>query len=299
MSGGLSEHQRGVGSSLAIDNADIDIRESARSVLEGRREARNHARNDALSPRQFEQLLTATYSIDKDRIELECRTLLFLTGRLGMRKGEVAHLDSEWVNWSEGTIDIPKHDTCGKGQHGDEPCGYCRNRAKARTETNNISVDDAERAIQQVIDESTARQLSDAELRGEAVALQSEVNIGLDDALELQWQPKTLKSARRIPFDFDVRVEMQIERFFERFDGWEASAATVNRRVSRVAELSNVEANVYPHSLRATAASYHASRDLSVHSLMSIMGWADPSTARAYVASNADSAAKELRSKHR
>ena len=121
----------------------------------------------------------------------------------------------------------------------------------------------------------------------------------MSDALAEQWQPKTPTSARTVPFDFDVRVDLELRKFLNVSDGWERSAATLNRRISRVAEISDVSGRVYPHALRATAASYHASRDISVHSLMSIMGWADPSTARVYVRGDAESAAREIRSKHR
>lgn len=273
------------------------IRESAKEAL-AERNTGSHSREDALTPRQFEQLLTATHHLEDGDVETECRTLLFLTGRLGLRKGEVAHLDASWIDWAEGVIEIPAHDECTNGKFAGEVCGYCRNRAKARAEASEITHDEAVAAIKQAADEAGGV-LTETDIEAEATALQEEVRLTKDEAVAMQWQPKTRKSARRLPFDFDVRVEMELERFFERFDGWEPSACTVNRRVNCVVEESDVEAAVYPHSLRATAASYHASRDLSIHSLMAIMGWSDPSTARAYVTSNADSAAKELRSKHR
>ena len=298
MSGGVSERRRNISQGVQISSVNNNIRESAREVLNGRSES-THARDDALSPRAFEQLVTASHRIDNDSIELECRALLFLTGRLGLRKGEVAHLSEQWVDWNAGTITIPEHDACTDGQHAEEPCGYCRRRAKDRVDANNISEEEAIDAIKHVVgDDASISPDRDAILK-EARSLQSEVNITLGDALDRQWQPKTQNSAREIPFDFDVRAELVIEEFFEQNTGWEASASTVNRRINRVAELSSVDSRVYPHALRATAASYHASRDISVHSLMSIMGWADPSTARAYVTANADSAAREIRSKHR
>ena len=56
---------------------------------------------------------------------------------------------------------------------------------------------------------------------------------------------------------------------------------------------------VYPHALRATAASAHASRGVSAYSLMSTMGWSDIGTARAYIRSNEEQANREIRSAHR
>jgi len=119
----------------------------------------------------------------------------------------------------------------------------------------------------------------------------------IDDRRRRMWSPKTQAAAREVPFDANERAAIALERFFDRFDRWPCSVQAVNRRVDKAAALAGLD--VYPHALRATAASYHASRDISVHSLMSIMGWADPSTARAYVTANADQAAKEIRSKRR
>jgi len=129
---------RAIATGVNIEQNRSDIRESALDALNGTADA-THARDDALSPRAFEQLINASYEIEKDHIEQECRTLLYLTGRVGLRKGEVAHLSEEWVDWSDGTIAIPEADACTKGQHAAEPCGYCRRRAEDRVESTNIT----------------------------------------------------------------------------------------------------------------------------------------------------------------
>jgi len=214
-----------------------------------------------------------------------------------MRKGEIAHLSNEWIDWGDGTITIPASDPCTKGRNGDKPCGYCRRRAEDRVDTASITHEEAVDAIRYVIDDADT--ISDEKIHAEADSLQDEVSISMGDALSEQWQPKTPTSARTIPFDFDVRIELALKEFVKRFDGWERSAVTVNRRINRVAELSDVGGRVYPHALRATAASYHASRDISIHALMSMLGWSDPGTARVYITGNSDSAAREVRSKHR
>jgi len=298
MSSDIHDRRRQIatGVNIAHEQSDDELKRSAIEALKWPTDS-SHARDDALSPREFERLIDASYGINKSRIELETRAVLYLTGRVGLRKGEVTHLAESWVNWSDGVITIPPFQPCTKGQHADEPCGYCRRRAEDRVETNNITHDEAVAAIQHVLDESA--NLTDADIDAKATELMADVNMELQDALQEQWQPKTPRSARRVPFDFDVRVELTLERFFDRFDGWERSAATVNRRINRLQELTEFDKRLYPHALRATAASYHASRDISVHSLMSIMGWADPGTARAYVSANDEQAAREIRSKHR
>lgn len=296
MSVGIEERRRNISTGINIERGDDNIRQSALDALSGP-QASGHARDDALSSKEFEQLVDASYQIDNDRIEVECRALLYLAGRVGLRKGEITHLSAEWIDWNNGTIIVPESDPCEKGQHADEPCGYCRRRAEDRVETANITHEEAVDAIRHVLDDPDT--VDDGAIDAEAEELREDVSISMEEALSDQWQPKTPTSAREIPFDFDVRADLALRELADVSDGWERSAATVNRRINRVTELSDVEGRVYPHALRATAASYHSSRDISVHSLMSIMGWADPGTARVYVTGDAESAAREIRSKHR
>lgn len=293
MSLGIDERKQAVETGINLDTSGV--KESAINALQGAKQS-IHARDDALSPRQFEQLVRSSHDLANERIALETQGILYLAGRLGLRKGEITHLKRDWFNWNDGTITIPEHQSCVKGQHDAEPCGYCRRRAEDRVDTNNITMNEAREALVHAVE---VEEINQQALDEKAAELVKDVNISMADALANQWQPKTPQSARAIPFDFDVRVELALERFISEFDGWEHSAATVNRRVNRIQEQSPVDARVYPHALRATAASYHASRDISIHSLMSIMGWADPSTARAYVAANDEQAAREIRSKHR
>jgi integrase len=296
MSTGADDRRRDIATGVNIERGDTDIRQSALDALSGP-QASGHARDDALTSKEFEQLVDASYGIKNDRMEVECRALLYLAGRVGLRKGEIAHLSGEWIDWSDGTITVPEHDPCEKGQHDNEPCGYCRGRAEDRVETAAITHDEAVDAIRHVLEEPG--NVNDEVINAEAKELREDVSITIESALDGQWQPKTPASAREIPFDFDVRADLALRELAEVSDGWERSAATVNRRINRVAERSDVDGRVYPHALRATAASYHASRDISIHSLMSMLGWSDPSTARTYVTGSADSAAREVRSKHR
>jgi site-specific recombinase XerD len=65
-----------------------------------------------------------------------------------------------------------------------------------------------------------------------------------------------------------------------------ASRGVVNRRVSRAAEATDGAVDpddVYPHCLRATAASYFAARGLSAMDLKALFGWSQFSTAIAYI----------------
>lgn len=273
------------------------IKASATKAL-NEREDRRHSREDALSNREFVTLVNATHRM-KDGQALEARAALYLTGKLGLRGGELAHLDQSWINWTDNVIEIPEHDPCKKGKRPGEVCGYCRRRAKEAVETNNLSLQEALDAIRHEYSDDVLRQLDDDAIRAEAEDLREQVNITMEDALAERWSPKTPASARQIPFDFDVRIEMCIEEFFDAYSGWEKSKSTLNRRIDRVAEIADADIEVYPHALRATAASTHASREVSAYALMSIMGWSDIATARSYILSNDEQAAKEIRSKHR
>ncbi len=96
----------------------------------------------------------------------------------------------------------------------------------------------------------------------------------LEEALEHSWSAKTDDAARSVPFDFDPRATLVVERFFDQYDSWPASRQAINRRVKRAAETApELEASeIYPHCLRATAASYHAGRGLDVLPLQALMG---------------------------
>jgi len=277
---------------------DESIKQSAADALSDRSN-RGHSRDDALSDREFERLVDASYQIDDADIALEARATLYLCGRLGLRAGEAAHVHEDWVDWAGRTIDIPEFDSCEKGKFDGEVCGNCRLRAMDNLQTNNLTEQEAIDAIYHVLDDAVVAQLSDAEIFERSVALRDEVNMTYQEAVGQRWQPKTPQSARKVPFDFSARIELCLERFFDRFGGWMKSKCTMNRRLDRLVEIAELEGDVYLHCLRATAASAHASRDISVFALMSVMGWVDPATARTYVQSNAKRANREIRSKHR
>jgi len=194
MSTDSDSRRRDVETGINIERDAEHLKQSALDALEGRSDS-GHARDDALSPRQFEQLVNATYRIEDDRIELETRAVLFLAGRVGLRKGEITHLRNDWIDWSDGTLTVPEHQPCSKGARDGEVCGYCRRRAEDRIEANNISEAEAEEAIRHVIDDAEA--LSGAELDRQVADLIDEVNISREEAL----------AERDIDVDDDATVE--------------------------------------------------------------------------------------------
>ncbi len=119
-----------------------------------------------------------------------------------------------------------------------------------------------------------------------------------EEAMKDRWHPKTPTSARAVPFDLSLRVELCIERFTDRYEEFPVSRSTVNRRVQTVAEKADISGRVYPHSLRATAASYHAYQGVAPVPLQALMGWSDLATAQKYIRISGTITANALRQVH-
>jgi integrase len=245
-----------------------------------------HSKDDALDTRSFEHLVEATYGMD-DYYGLQCRFLLFVCGRLGLRRGELAHLTEDWIDWRNNMIVVPRHDPCTNGRE-NGVCGYCRQLAdqKAGVATEN--------ALEDAYADLAQARAAELEPGGGRVY---DAMVSADEKIARSWSPKTENAAREIPFDATTRAAIVVERFFERFDEWPGSAQSVNRRVNRVAEAcEHVDGgDVYPHALRATAATFWSAQGLDVFALKSMLGWADLSTARCYISTNGERTAQAIR----
>ena len=231
----------------------------------GRRQSAStttHSKADALSEREFELLLQGARSLPDDGDRIQAVTAVLVTGRLGLRTGEFAHLQESWIDWQRSMIQIPRHERCEKSRQGDV-CGYCRQRAKQKVEY-------------------------------------ADEDIALADALRGCWSPKTAAAVRDVPFEFSVRCELALENLVNRFGEWPLSCQGVYRRVKMAAEqIDGVSTEkVRPHGLRATAASYHAARGLETLPLQAMMGWSQLSTAEKYVATSSENTRRALNSAH-
>lgn len=219
-----------------------------------------HSHEDALSEAEFEALLEITDRLPPPA-NVESYVLLLLGGRLGMRGGEIAHMTREWINWERKQISIPTYQDCTKGRGG-EACGYCRSQAK------------------------------------QAVSYKPEVR-SLDEELGKRWTPKTDTSARTIPFGFSDRIEACLREFFAEHEQYPSCRSSMNVRMNELAEAAGMnQDNLYPHCLRATAATYHAFRGLSVAPLQAMMGWSDIATARKYLRLSGGATAEALNDVH-
>lgn len=123
-------------------------------------------------------------------------------------------------------------------------------------------------------------------------------DLSIEDAVASRWYPKTVASARLILFDLSLRLELCIERFANRYDAFPRSRSTINRRVQAAAEAAGLQGRVYPHCLRATAASYHAYNGVAPVPLQALTGWSDPATALKYIRISGPAIADALRRVH-
>ena len=113
-----------------------------------------------------------------------------------------------------------------------------------------------------------------------------------------RWHLKTVASARAVPIDLSLRLELCLERFTDKYEAFPRSRTAVNRRVNAVAEATDIGGRIYPHCLRATAASYHAYQGVAPVPLQALMGWSDLATAQKYIRISGRATADALRQVH-
>ena len=123
-------------------------------------------------------------------------------------------------------------------------------------------------------------------------------DLTFEEAMTSRWHPKTVTSARLIPYDLSLRLELCLERFASRYDEFPRSRSTVNRRIQDAADLAGLPGHVYPHCLRATAASHHAYKGVAPVPLQALMGWSDLATAQKYIRISGSATADALRQVH-
>jgi len=74
-----------------------------------------HSKEDALGQREFQLLLEGAQKM-RDYYGQQARFIILVGGRLGLRKGEIAHMSEEWIDWRRSMIDIPIRTTARKAK---------------------------------------------------------------------------------------------------------------------------------------------------------------------------------------
>jgi len=119
-------------------------------------------------------------------------------------------------------------------------------------------------------------------------------DLTIEEAMKNRWHAKTKQASRAVPFGFSEEVEEVISNFFEKYDEFPTSRLSVNRRVRQAKNKTGIKRRVYPHALRATAATYHAYNGLPAIALQNLMGWSNLETAQKYLRKSAGATAKAL-----
>lgn len=125
---------------------------------------------------------------------------------------------------------------------------------------------------------------------------QEETQKTVEEVEAQAWTAKTENAEREVPFDWCPRAEIVLERFCDVYDEWPKSMSALRRRVDRSLELADVleVGDTTPHGLRATAASRLAAMGVSAPVLQAYFGWAQISTAQAYISSSPDRTQSQL-----
>jgi len=220
-----------------------------------------HCKQDALDGREFELLLEGAEQME-DYYGQQAKFCILALGRLGFRRGELTHMRRSWVDRRNQMISVPYQQDCHGERDGSGICGSCRQLAKQRARVNE--------------------------------------HVSMEEAVADQWTAKTPAAARGVYYGFDSRVELHVERFIDKYDGWPLSAGAITRRVKKAARKADTleEENIRPHSLRATAATHHAGKGLEMHGIMQMFGWAQASTGERYLSRNSKNTARQLDSIH-
>jgi len=219
-----------------------------------------HTTADALTEREFESLYDGALSISDDYQGQQARLLVLVTGRLGLRLGEVVHLREAWIDWEKDRTEIPGHQSCDQGIDG-TTCAYCWDR------------------IAYIVDDYGKDRATIA---------------------ENWWRPKTRACIRGVPFGWSPRAEIVLTRFFDRFDQFFLSTSGVSRRLKKAASVApDLDSDrIYPGSLRATAAGYQAACGLNPIALQHLMGWINIGSAESHIAQSDEHTQRSLRDVH-
>jgi len=104
------------------------------------------------------------------------------------------------------------------------------------------------------------------------VSRHDEERVGIQVGNPPEGETPTIEDARDV-----------LTSFFEYYYEVPISVNTCRRRIKDAAEASELNRRIYPHALRATAASQHAYKGLNIASMKAMMGWEKLSTAEKYI----------------
>lgn len=115
---------------------------------------------------------------------------------------------------------------------------------------------------------------------------------------ENSWKAKSKAAARTIPYGkMNPRVQEELENYFKYHNEIPITRRAIWHRIKNLAYEASLTKNVYPHSLRATAAFQFADAGFSAQALRQIMGWEKLETAESYINQSGRAAEREMEEK--
>ena len=138
---------------------------------------------------------------------LENTFLVIVTGRLGMREGEVAHMRKNWVDFEQEIIYIPSHEPC--------TCKYCMDARKKEIENRKKPAKKGKKKKK--------------------------------GPLKKRWSPKTPAGARAIPFGFlpDEAKDI-IEEMLSKYPIISFTPIAISHRITRLAKKAGLDTGPHP-----------------------------------------------------
>lgn len=91
-----------------------------------------------------------------------------------------------------------------------------------------------------------------------------------EEALDEQWRPTY--EPRDIPYGYSLEVSNAVETFFTERGQLGISRSTIYRRVQTLAKRAEIDADVYPQALRATAITYWVQQGMAPILVQALMG---------------------------
>lgn len=212
----------------------------------GRAMVRRSGVDDVLAPHQYESLFKTAATIEDAELAVEMCSLLAFPGRLGPRNAETLHTcDDYLIRLEDDTIVAYQIPT---GLTCDTYCPVCKELAK-----------------------QAARDADDDDVHWK-------------DKIDQYWSPKSRAGGRKIPVLTD-RLRELLDLYTAYYDGRpQMSEQTYRNRLIRLEELCDeVDVNLYPQALRATAVNYWVMLGMRPDLIQWMFGWKYLSTARYYI----------------
>ncbi len=180
--------------------------------------------------------------------------LVLVMGVLGLRCGEIAHMRERWVDFKKKIIVIPPYEPCA--------CSYC------------VQLFENKKKRKHVTKEEVLKDITKEEVSKE------------------YWQPKSEAGARIIPFGFSQEIEWVLKEVMSKYTKCPYTTKNVNLRIKNLGRVAGID--VYPHALRATAATKLAWDGLPSKALQVFGGWEDMRTVEKYIAKSGVLAQKAM-----